>query len=338
MVKESNHTSVEARAYARAGLLGNPSDGYFGKTISIIIKNFEAHVSLTTSEALRIEPGPSDLNVYRDIHDLADTVKSTGYYGGARLIKAAVKIFYDFCQKGRIELLPRNFTARYESSIPRQVGLAGSSAIVVAALRALTAFYGVEIPLHVLANMTLAAEKDELGIQAGLQDRVIQVYEGCVYMDFNQDFMEAHGRGLYEPLDVSLLPNLYIAYRTDLGKESGEVHGSIKRRFDAGDARIAETLQRIAQLASEGREALLQKDYPGLHRLMDENFDLRSSIMPISEDNMEMIRTARACGASAKFAGSGGTIVGMFEGERMFNELAKAFGEMGVRMVVPKIV
>ena len=29
---------IRKRAYARAGLIGNPSDGYNGKTISIIIR------------------------------------------------------------------------------------------------------------------------------------------------------------------------------------------------------------------------------------------------------------------------------------------------------------
>ena len=33
---------IAAHAYARAGLVGNPSDGYFGKTISFIIRNFAA--------------------------------------------------------------------------------------------------------------------------------------------------------------------------------------------------------------------------------------------------------------------------------------------------------
>ena len=31
---------VETTAYARAGLLGNPSDGFFGKTLSVTLKNF----------------------------------------------------------------------------------------------------------------------------------------------------------------------------------------------------------------------------------------------------------------------------------------------------------
>jgi len=47
---------IEERAYARAGLLGNPSDGYFGKTISIIVKNFGAQVTLYQSPELKIEP------------------------------------------------------------------------------------------------------------------------------------------------------------------------------------------------------------------------------------------------------------------------------------------
>ena len=37
---------IRTRAYARAGLAGNPSDGFFGKTISIIVKNYAAEVSL----------------------------------------------------------------------------------------------------------------------------------------------------------------------------------------------------------------------------------------------------------------------------------------------------
>ena len=37
---------IRKRAYARAGLVGNPSDGYSGKTISLIVRNFWAEVVL----------------------------------------------------------------------------------------------------------------------------------------------------------------------------------------------------------------------------------------------------------------------------------------------------
>ena len=84
---------IESRAYARAGLLGNPSDGYFGKTISLIVKNFGAHISLYESPELVIEVLQPDRNVYANIYDLVDRIKLHGYYGGDRLIKAAIKSF-----------------------------------------------------------------------------------------------------------------------------------------------------------------------------------------------------------------------------------------------------
>ena len=174
---------IESRAYARAGLLGNPSDGYFGKTISISVRNFGAHVLLYQTPELRIEIEEEDRAIFRNIHHLSDSVVQMGYYGGTRLIKAALRRFCIYCEMHRIKLPNRNFTLRYHSSIPRQVGLAGSSAIVTATLRALMQFYGVKIPLEILPNIVLAVEKDELGINAGLQDRVAQVYEGCVYME-----------------------------------------------------------------------------------------------------------------------------------------------------------
>jgi hypothetical protein len=37
---------IETTAYPRAALIGNPSDGYFGKTIAFTFKNFEARVQL----------------------------------------------------------------------------------------------------------------------------------------------------------------------------------------------------------------------------------------------------------------------------------------------------
>src|SRR4029453_18100806 len=102
------------------------------------------------------------------------------------------------------------FTVSYQSDIPRLVGLSGSSAIVTAMMRALMQFYGVEIPRHWLPTLILSVEKEELGIAAGLQDRVIQVDEGIVYMDFERKVMESRGYGIYEPLQPLKLPPLYV--------------------------------------------------------------------------------------------------------------------------------
>ena len=55
-------------------------------------------------------------------------------------------------------------------------------------------------------------ETEELGITAGLQDRVVQVMNGCVGMEFKKDLIETTGNGAYHHIDVSLLPPLFVAY------------------------------------------------------------------------------------------------------------------------------
>ncbi len=48
----------------------------------------------------------------------------------------------------------------------------------------------------------LSIEKDELGINAGLQDRVIQTYEGLMYMDFSKELLSTQGYGNYVRMDA----------------------------------------------------------------------------------------------------------------------------------------
>src|SRR5437763_11484951 len=114
----------------------------------------------------------------------------------------------DYCREQGITLPNRNFTIEYESTIPLRLGMGGSSSIITAALRALCQYYSLEVPLPVQANIVLETETKELGVAAGPQDRVIQVYEGLVYMDFAEELMKTRGYGKYERLDPVLLPNM----------------------------------------------------------------------------------------------------------------------------------
>ncbi len=329
---------IETRSFARAGLLGNPSDGYFGKTISISVRNFGAQISLYASPELRIEPQVQDQNQYRSIHELIDSIELHSYYGGDRLIKAAIKKFYEYTVRNGLKLESNNFTVRYNSNIPRQVGLAGSSAIITATMRALALFFHIDIPREILPSLILAAESEELGINAGLQDRVIQVYEGCVFMDFGRSMMEEKGHGRYEPIDPGLLPNLYIAYRTDLSKVSGFVLNDLRMRFEKGDQEVISSLERIATIAQEGRDALVNRRYEILDALINENFDIRKKIMTISSENLSLVEAARSCGASAKFCGSGGSIIGIFKNDEMLNHLFVTLKKLKARVIKPYVM
>lgn len=318
--------------------MGNPSDGYFGKTISFAFSNFCAEVTLYETPQLEILSSEKDLSCFSSINALVRDVQLHGYYGGIRLLKATVKKFYDYCRENRIELHDANFTIRYNSDIPHGVGLAGSSAIITACLRALMAFYGVSIPKYIQANLILAAESAELHIPAGLQDRVIQVYEGLVYMDFAREIIEKQGYGYYEPMDPKLLPRLYIAYRDDLSEPTEKFHNNIRQRFDQGEKRVVDAMRFWADLTDKAKCCLLDGRLDKIGSLLDAGFDKRRQIYRIANENIRMVEAARSTGASATFTGSGGAIVGMYEDDEMFTNLRKALRKLNINVFKPKIV
>lgn len=210
-------------------MVGNPSDGFFGKTISFAFKNFFAEVVLYESPRLEILPSYKDHSVFTSVNELVNDVRLHGYYGGIRLLKATVKRFYDYCQAHDIELHDKNFTLQYKSSIPHGVGLAGSSAIITACMRALMAFYGVSIPKYTQANLILAAEIEELQIAAGLQ-----------LTDAMQMMLA----------DKPMYGRLLDGKRYDIGNKQGFIKTNIE--FALKDADIADELKDyIKQIAQE---------------------------------------------------------------------------------------
>ena len=328
---------LETYAHGRAGLLGNPSDGYYGKTISLLVRNFRARVIIYPSAKLEIKAGKADLPVFESLEDLYETTRWRGYYGGFRIILALLVRLSDYCRERGIALPNRNFTLEYESTVPLRLGMGGSSAIVTAALRGLIQYYDLKIPIEEQPNLVLETETKELGVAAGLQDRVIQSYEGLVYMDFSRELMDGQGHGNYERLNPSLLRDVYVAYRTSLSEGTEVFHNNVRERWRNNDPEVVEAMQTWASYAERGRQALLDGDRAKLHELIDANFDLRARLYQLDQGNLEMIRLARSTGASANFAGSGGAIVGLYEGEEMFARLVAALAPAGIAVIKPQI-
>ena len=87
---------IKTKSYSRVGFLGNPSDGYFGKTISIALGNFSVVLTLTESSRLRFVPGEVDDQTFESIESLVHEVRLYGCYGGIRILKAVTKRFFDY--------------------------------------------------------------------------------------------------------------------------------------------------------------------------------------------------------------------------------------------------
>ena len=328
---------VRARSFARAGFLGNPSDGYFGKTISFSFTEFRVDLRLTESARLRFVPGEVDDATFDSPEQLVRDLRLYGYYGGVRMLKAVAKLFFEHCEERGLDLPKANFTAEYKINIPRLVGLSGSSAICSAMLKGLMEFYGVEIPIEDQPTLIMCAERDELGIACGLQDRVAQIYNGLTFMDFDRSLVESTGHGRYERLDPKRTPPIYVAYDPRRAEESGKAHKKVRQLFQQQNRDVVAAMSEFADIAQQGRDALVAGEFGRIPALVNANFDLRDRIFNVAEENRRMVMAARAAGASAKFAGSGGAIVGTYADDEQYAALSASLSAIGCRTLRPVI-
>jgi galactokinase/mevalonate kinase-like predicted kinase len=257
---------ASGRALARAALAGNPSDGHGGAVLAVCVPGLVAHAEAQPAPVVLSDPP-------------------------CTLVDAAIARF------GRGPC-----AVRWATTVPREVGLAGSSAIVTATVRALCALHDHTLEPDALAELVLAVEVDDLGIAAGPQDRYAQAHEGLVLMDF------AAARPRVERLDPTLLPALYLAWRPDAGEASHAVHGGLRDR--AAEPRVRAGMARLAGHARAAHGALLAGDHTAFARALDGSFDERAALMELDPRHVAMVHAARAAGASANYAGSGGAIVG----------------------------
>ena len=156
-------------------------------------------------------------------------------------------------------------------------------------------------------------------------------------MDFAKEHFEEKGYGLYQELDISSLPPLYVAYRTTLSEGTEIFHNDIRSRFNRREPKILAALAEWAYLAQQTADLLVAGKGNQIAPLLDRNFDLRRETYQLSSGNLAMIEAARAAGASAKFTGSGGAIVGTYQGEEMFTKLKNSLELQGCQVFKPQI-
>ena len=92
--------TIRTRSFARAGLLGNPSDGYFGKTLSFTFTQFGVELVMSESSRIRFQQGEVDDATFASMEEMSRHLRLYGYYGGIRLLKATAKRFFDWSRRG----------------------------------------------------------------------------------------------------------------------------------------------------------------------------------------------------------------------------------------------
>ena len=285
-----------ATALPRISLIGNPSDIYGGCGLGFPIWNWQAKVFLDPS------------------------ISSTEEIP---LLQAARVVF------SQHHTVKQKFGLRFISDIPLQVGLAGSSALVMAALRVMGKAHGIQWTWRSLADATMTVEQVHLGIIAGPMDRWIQAQEEFLWMDFS--------RNKTEVMPINTLPPLRVLISSKSSRPSGAVHAPIMERWIRGDPQIKRVMEAYRPLVEQGRVALLARDICTLAECMDRNFELRASLFSIHEEDQAMINLCRRHGSAAKLCGSGGAVLALMKGKEEWTKLEAEAKGAGITVVEPQL-
>jgi glucuronokinase len=328
-VASSGPTS--SRVPARAGLVGNPSDGFGGAVLAAVVDVWAASVTVTPiGEGLRLSTAEGGVVEWAAPGDVAADVAARGHPPGHEIVTAALQALQSHADRP----LPA-VAVEWSSTIPRSVGLAGSSAIAVAVIEAVGTIAGCRLDPRVTAALALEAETVGLGIPAGWQDRMVQASRCAVLVDAAD---MATVDGVAVPA-VRPMPDLeveaIIGWRSADSEESASYHGELRRRADR--ATVTAGLQEMATLARRAAACAEGGDIAGLVELVDASWRTRRTTMPLHPAHERLVEAARAAGVVATSPGSGGSVVALPTNRRSREEAVAALAAAGAEVVAVRL-
>lgn len=314
---------IIATAPGRAGIIGNPTDGYGGTMIACSIKN-RAKVTIEKADQLIIENdfGRKVLRWKSDFENQGD------YFD---VVRAVLRYFKAYDMKARITVY---------TNVPVQAGLAGSTAVLSAVLAAVSTFLGYKYHRYHMAELNRIIELHYMKCHCGYQDAYMTTFGGLNYLDFRgKEYYKDLDKEIYatvEPLSqyVGKLP--FVIAHTGIKHHSGNFHKPLRERWLEGERAVIEGYEEIAAIAREGKKALINQDWDELAYLMNKNHEIQNSLTDSGEQNLYMMKVAMENGAlAAKLAGAGGggTIIALtLEPERTIKALKEAGAEEFVEL------
>jgi D-glycero-alpha-D-manno-heptose-7-phosphate kinase len=194
-------------------------------------------------------------------------------------------------------------TTRGES--PAGAGIAGSSALMIAACGALARWTGSpEDPGHLL-QVAMNVECQTIRVPTGVQDYRPALYGGIASIELGV----AGIRRVALDVDPSELERRIVLAYTGAPRNSGTNNWEITKRHIDGDRHIFDCFERIRDTAAAMRAALERGDWDEIGRQIAIEWDNRKRLAPgVTTPTIDdLIARAAAAGATAaKVCGAGG--------------------------------
>lgn len=308
-------------APGRIGILGNPSDIYGGKVIAMTIQyGAEVLIKYSSQYSVKMRNGrKADKSLQR----LIDTSIN-------RLLR-----------EGWIEKWP-SIEVSVRSDVPREAGMGGSTAIIVAFLDACRKMFNLTYDNYRMAEITQKIEHKDLGIVAGYNDRYAITFGGLIFMDFTGKDID---REVWEGEPYAKIRRIPLKEEIPLvcgywgvRRSSGSIHAPVRERYLRGDPEVIEAIKRLIEITEEGERAIIKSDWDNLGELMNENYEIARRAGWAYEIDDKLRRIGLESGAIAgKLGGAGNGGVMVFLCPEGRKRAIRALIKAGVKVFVPKM-
>jgi D-glycero-alpha-D-manno-heptose-7-phosphate kinase len=200
------------------------------------------------------------------------------------------------------------FDVFLHSDAPPGSGLGSSSALMVGLVGLVKEFKNLPLTEYEIAHLAYVIERQDLGIQGGLQDQYASSFGGFNFIEFEKD------RVIVNPLRIStevvneLEHNLLLCY-TGTTRRSDHIIEDQTRRYNDNEDKTVTALRQQKQLALDMKNVLLQHRLNDFGDLLHSAWESKKNLSPKISSSVidEMYEEARKQGAlGGKMTGAGG--------------------------------
>jgi D-glycero-alpha-D-manno-heptose-7-phosphate kinase len=190
------------------------------------------------------------------------------------------------------------------SHAPPGSGLGSSSTMMVVLVGLLREHYRLPLSDYEIAQLAFAIEREDLGIQGGLQDHYAATFGGFNFIEFGE-------RVIVNPLRVredvinELELNLLLCY-TGVTRESASIIADQSARVAHKETDTLEGLRAQKELAIAMKSALLRSELAELGALLGEAWTQKKRMSPM----ISTPRIEEAYATAIKYGAMGGKVTG----------------------------
>lgn len=224
-----------------------------------------------------------------------------------------------------------------DSESPAGAGIAGSSALMIAAASALNRFTGSGYGREKIREIAQNVEAQIIRVPTGVQDYYPALYGGMSAVELRADGI----RRVAIPADVADFNQRIVLCYTGAPRNSGINNWDVTKAYINGDRKVHRNFAHIAAVATRMRAVVEKADWKEAGRLLREDWSHRRANLPgISTPVIDhLIAVARRAGSlGAKVCGAGGGGCVFFLVERGAREkVERAVAEAGAKVMAVKV-